>query len=223
MKLKTLSCRDKINTLFDNRPCGVQDRLERTMGNQSELITIRTRCNSEEAAAFGQLGFGKKKSLINKFLKIQIIGSCLLLIVYYLLSGSYSRDFRGVKNDHELVYTVIFCLIAPFAFYFIFGRLELTEKNEKKKDVLKEEYSGIWEFTVCPEGLGVLFGKYQALIAWERFEQTEINEKSLFLKKDDCEHIILSRRKVIAGDYEEFVNAVCKMTRKSENIRTIEY
>ena len=179
------------------------------MGNEIGTASIILEFESDEADAFSQLGFTKKRRRHRKFFWIQMLVFLVVGIICYFAFGGFEEDAPKDKNIWNLVGAVVIALIF-LVFSFLIEVLvpmyhEVFLVKEKN---LKKEYSGQWVFRARPEGLLVVYGKREELIGWERMGETEADDDYLYLRLDKGEHLILPRNKVVTGDYEKFVYAV---------------
>jgi hypothetical protein len=185
------------------------------MENETPLAKIALELQTEDADAFSQLGFTKKRNWYHKLFRIQILAAIILGITCYFLLGNFKEDLPRYKNISKLLIS-IGSTVAFATFLFIIEIfLPLREWLLKKENKLKQEYSGLWIFAVHPEGLFVTYGKRQKTIAWQRIILTEWDEHYLYLKLDIGEHLVLPRKKILMGDFDIFVNALCERVKNS--------
>ena len=178
------------------------------MENETQPARITLMLQSDEAAAFSQLGFAKKRIWHHKLFWIQLLAFLFLGIIGYFFSGGFNYDVPDYKNIWRLLIAIVIAvvfIVVSFALEVLPAHHERFLKKEKK---LKKEYSGLWELVVYRDGLFVTYGKRGELIGWEIIEQAEVNENCLYLKLNIGEHLILPREKVLTGDYDLFVSAV---------------
>ena len=174
------------------------------MNSRHDPISICLQFSSDEAWALAQLGFSKRKHRYEKILWITMLITIAytLPFVFLLFLDKESRFLWPVARKYPLA--TAFLLIF---FLFLCWR-SFHRAFEQKEQDLKEEYAGLWELTVADEGLFVGYGNHILLIAWERIEQADADDSSLYIKIDDGEHLILPRERILEGDYDRFVNVI---------------
>jgi hypothetical protein len=178
------------------------------MENETPLARIALELQSEEADAFSQLGFTKKRNWYHRLFRIQILAAIILGIVCYFFLGGFKEDLPLFEDTPRLLPSIFAAALFYALFFVLEVVLPLREGLQKEENKLKKEYSGLWIFAVHPEGLFVTYGKRQKTIAWQRIILTEWDEYYLYLKLDIGEHLILPRKKVLMGDFDIFVNAL---------------
>ena len=172
------------------------------------LARITLDLQSDDAAAFDQLDFAKKKNVYHEHFRIKVIAVIAFGIICYLLSGGFEEDISSYKDIPRLLIfigsTIVFAAII-----FIIHVLPVLRRGLLKKErKLTKEYSGLWVLTAYQEALLVIYGSRREIIDWELIELAEVNEDCLYLKLSIGEHLLLPREKVLTGDYDLFVSVV---------------
>ena len=178
------------------------------MENQTPTARIALELQTDEADAFSQLCFTKKRNWYHRLFRIQILAAIILGIACYFFLGRFKEDLPLFKDTPRLLPSIVAVAVAVTFEFVLNVFLPLREGLEKIENKLKKEYSGLWIFAIHPEGLFVTYGKRQKTIAWQQIILTEWDEHYLYLKLDIGEHLILPRKKILMGDFDVFVNAL---------------
>ena len=185
------------------------------MENKTPQARIALELQTEEADAFSQLGFTKKRNWYHRLFRIRILAAIIFGIICYFLLGGFKEDLPFFEDTPRLGASIV-AVALFYAFSFVLNVfLPLREGLQKEENKLKKEYSGLWIFAIHPEGLFATYGKRQKTIAWQRIILTEWDEFYLYLKLDIGEHLILPRKKILMGDFDIFVNALCEKVKDS--------